>query len=600
MHILVMEPLDTRFFESVREERVGGNVYTAYRPIGAPIILSSKKDGSPLASLHMQCNGFQTKARALFHANPKEASSVRTTFQPHFGGLINTNHQAFSFIITNLACDGYLAFAIVDYEPGEENDPNRKVRNPINLVNLLKPGQSYVVRGDQNTGKTFVLNAVEDAVTGEKTKVKDDEKAFREGKSAKTEGTYYRVVVVPQQGCDWQKEKFKEGVEWRTRDMICVRTGQSKVSDLRSRLALLTNPASHQPVAPGLASPTTIGPYVRSGLTGCSPASTKLFQKFNIPTRLREGEVEILETTRLPDDRFKVQGNDVCLLSGNTKLTAEYMAAFEEVCPGVPFDMVDGEIHITDDIPLSEDKFTTRPEPTTRHIETICARDGGGDSSSDEDMGMGLFGGAPSSSTFGEESSSSSDEDMGGDLFGGGGGSGGANYGTEILSGSRVGQKPTESRPKDWGTEGAEDKATDVRGESLVSDVSGGETYVQEKVVDVENLDFDYDNMSKFCTFSLSVAPSLVFASSPTREQLEQWAKDLLQKYNREDVDRYLAKLDRVYKAETCCICLEEDSPPNQIFYQCGHACCHQDCAKTLTTCPFCRAFIVAKLPLSK
>ena len=135
----------------------------------------------------------------------------------------------------------------------------------------------------------------------------------------------------------------------------------------------------------------------------------------------------------------------------------------------------------------------------------------------------------------------------------------------------------------------------DVREQSLVSEVSGGDDYVQEKVIDVEDIVFDYGHMSSWCTFSLSVLPGLVFASAaPSEDVLKTWATEALKRCTTEEAKIWLASLERVYKSDTCCICL--DDTPDVVLYQCGHQCCHRSCAEKLTTCPLCRAYITAKL----
>lgn len=59
----------------------------------------------------------------------------------------------------------------------------------------------------------------------------------------------------------------------------------------------------------------------------------------------------------------------------------------------------------------------------------------------------------------------------------------------------------------------------------------------------------------------------------------------------------------RVFTESACVVCQDDESPPpNIIFYGCGHAVCHKDCAGPLLSaraprCPMCRGNIVATMP---
>ena len=614
--------LDSNYFQRVLSEKVGEEQWDAFRTKGQPLILSGK-DNVPLASLHVKTVGFRTKARALFHANPKPANTTRKEFQPHFGALINVDRQPFAFVITNLCQQGYIAFCIMKYEPGEEDDPNRPTRLPINKVNLLQPGQSYVVRGDQNTSKTFMLNAVQDAVTGEHTKVKTDEKHLRQGKQARTEGTYYRVMVIPQFNQPWQDKAFEGDVRWHCPDLITLR--QAIVSRTVSRTVLREREVVLAPPRP----------CVRAHLTPFPVSTLSLFQRFNIPVRLKDGCVEVLATTRLPESLFGVDDDTVYLKDGDTGLTKEYEEAFKIICKGVHYMCIHGTIHVVKKLLLDSSNFIVMRsvpnssfddwsdlscdcgseeiseddmgsellcEPTER-VESIEFTDGGNDDEemgnmseeeseesdseesdseesdseeSDSDMGCCLFGNCSNCTTRtgdggSKEESEESDEEMGFGLFG------------ECLS--PISKQTT--------VECIVPKGKDVRGESLVSEVSGGEELTDEKVIDMDDLEFDWNHLSPQCVFSLSVAPTLTFTNVPSFGTLTRWAQALFQSRKNATF-----KVNKTYRSDACCICLEDDSGPDIVFYACGHACCHATCATKLTNCPLCRGHITATLIL--
>lgn len=102
-------------------------------------------------------------------------------------------------------------------------------------------------------------------------------------------------------------------------------------------------------------------------------------------------------------------------------------------------------------------------------------------------------------------------------------------------------------------------------------------------------MEFDFDITSIPCKISLSINENLVF------KNYIDWNKDaqeFLENFLNKD-STLLNNIKKIYKSDTCSICLEENSN-DMIFYQCGHQCCHYECGKNLSKCPMCRKIIGA------
>jgi hypothetical protein len=100
------------------------------------------------------------------------------------------------------------------------------------------------------------------------------------------------------------------------------------------------------------------------------------------------------------------------------------------------------------------------------------------------------------------------------------------------------------------------------------------------------------------CVLGLSIAPGLTMVTLSSTEA-STLAKELVTGIVEQKYDAFLTDTGHHYKDTSCCICMDDDKGgPDQIFYQCGHVCTHDECAKTITACPFCRATINAKLKI--
>lgn len=212
--------LNEKFFKKIYSESQNDSEYFVVRPLDYPLILFSKKDGSPLASLHLKCqdNNFQNDAignrgRAIIAKRPFQ-SSTKCDFQ----GMINKDGQEFEFVITNLCNEGMINFNIL------KTDMAVKEVNPggLNQVNELRPFESYQVQCDQNGNKVLILNSIkkeEDESSKITIKEAENEAKFENKKAV---GTYYHLSVVPQINKPEMIEKFKE-TEWGCVDLFCLK-----------------------------------------------------------------------------------------------------------------------------------------------------------------------------------------------------------------------------------------------------------------------------------------------------------------------------------------------------------------------------------------
>ena len=190
--------LNTNYFKAVHEETYNGSKYSFIRPIGCPMILFSKVDNSPLASLHLRCT---TGALALLTKRPFESA-----VECHFQGLVNKDNQPFELVITNLNTEGKINFNII-----------KKDLACINEVNELEPFQSYAIQCDQKDNSTLILSAIIIDDKGTLT-VEAAEKV-----PTKNNGTYLHLSVVPQDCVPSLRNKFKE-TEWRCVDVFYMQT----------------------------------------------------------------------------------------------------------------------------------------------------------------------------------------------------------------------------------------------------------------------------------------------------------------------------------------------------------------------------------------
>lgn len=183
----------------------------------SPMVLMSLVDGSPLASLHLECqytakqeDSNNTRGKALITHRPDRESETPDLQQ--FQGMIDRDDQEFQLVITNLSTSGYINFNIL------KTDSKVQEVNPmgLNKVNELRANESYCIKADQATNLALLLSTLKDAEnkpTG--VTVKKDEDVSNKDKK----GTYYFLSIVPQLGHKDLETRFAQ-TKWVSTDLI--------------------------------------------------------------------------------------------------------------------------------------------------------------------------------------------------------------------------------------------------------------------------------------------------------------------------------------------------------------------------------------------
>jgi len=135
---------------------------------------------------------------------------------------------------------------------------------------------------------------------------------------------------------------------------------------------------------------------------------------------------------------------------------------------------------------------------------------------------------------------------------------------------------------------------TDIVGMSFVGRITSGREIIQNDSVKT-NVEYN-SNLSAKCKIGLSMFEGLTIekVNDESIQLLVESGKRMIQNFKQGIDNDYLTQLSKIYKEDTCVICLDDN--PNLIFFQCGHQCMHQKCDNKMTHCPLCRLKIVAKI----
>lgn len=203
--------LSSTYFRKLHEKNSGGRKFSAYRPLGRPVILFSLIDGSPIASLHLTTSGSnEVDSKCVITERPENCVDKDVQFQ----GLINNDNQEFKLVISNLCTEGKINFNIFK----QVKSKARTVDTVINNVNCLKPLQSYEIPCDKSTGKAMILK-----VSEQKETINKSERNYQNAPNNSDEvrkGTYLSLSVVPENKPNLL-EKFRS-TKWRCADFIYV------------------------------------------------------------------------------------------------------------------------------------------------------------------------------------------------------------------------------------------------------------------------------------------------------------------------------------------------------------------------------------------
>ena len=552
--------LDLKYFETLYSETFDNYEYSVIRPLGNPMILFSKIDGTPLASLHLRCQENykqkdvnNTRGRALMTKRP-DSSSFKCDFQ----GLIDRDGQEFEFVITNLTDQGYINFNIL------KKDEKVDTINPggLNEINELRPNESYAVKCDQADNKSLILKAL---VKQEKTDLDPEIKlTVKEDEQNKDKlGTYFFLSVVPQIGKDEYKEKFKDTM-WACSDMFCIKR------KVQSKKYGIVHP---QPV------PYSTGyPY---SLVNNSNNIT--YRDFGSSVSNRENLAR--------NSGYSIQvGN-----SYSSNNTFRYGAQTSNSIGSLNASLI--KPYSANDILLIDNEIN------------YAKKDARLDESEGGDLGGCLFGeedgwGSSNKISYDREEyddDSSEGGDLGGGLFGD---DDDVNY---VFKGPLGNKGPKGSKgcsgPSGILINTVGNSHKKIIDDSYASKIEKGD-HIQVYGA-VTGVEYDYDLSAVPCVIGLSISGKIEFEPLLAKENLIDLAKSMVEDMIKNASKQMLERLTMIYKSHQCVICLEGPDEPAEesnldeldvVFYQCGHQCCHYDCGKNLRDCPLCRGRIAAKL----
>jgi hypothetical protein len=146
----------------------------------------------------------------------------------------------------------------------------------------------------------------------------------------------------------------------------------------------------------------------------------------------------------------------------------------------------------------------------------------------------------------------------------------------------------------------SKDQSAEIVQTSYASRIRGGDRTVHVQGYQT-SIEYSYDVASAPCVIGLSVSDRLQFCPEPENSYLVELGQELITDMIKNAAKEFLEKISKVYKSDTCGVCLEgeeQDNPVDCIFYQCGHQCCHYECSQPLSSCPMCRTHITARVPL--
>lgn len=213
-------------------------VLAAYAPVDHPMVLYSRKDGTPLVAITLRARtqpvtgsgeGPTPDVRTLITRRKPTPANPALQFQ----GLVAADESHIEFALTNLLPHGFVCVNLMRSGATRVGEIDPGPIYGINKVNELSPQQTYVIRADQSNERMMILVAMRafNATTSALERV-----TVRSAESASTPISYSIVypVVTPQ--ADSPYTEFFSDVEWREcPEVLVVRTKAAALS--RPRLS---------------------------------------------------------------------------------------------------------------------------------------------------------------------------------------------------------------------------------------------------------------------------------------------------------------------------------------------------------------------------
>lgn len=523
--------------------------YSVIKPLGNPMILFSKVDGSPLASLHLACpDTVKHGSLALITKRP-----TRSKFNCDFQGIINKDDQEFELIITNMSHDSCINFNVLKHD----SSSNKTSYMSLNKVNSLRPMESYAIQADQETNKSLILSCIKRIVEGKDVKmtVKESEDSVK-SVDDKPEGTYFYLSVTPQIDKPELVNKFKDTV-WDCVDMfvmkkeVIIPNSIPKVNYFEGNHLMYSQPSTWQLFGDSMGIPR-IGPSGDPGPRGppgpSDPVSVRNRHLINITKPIG---------VRTIGSSWKNASHD--LRSMPTDVTFDMQTNMPD-----PSDQSDRSYQETE---LNE--LMRGYKENLKKSKIIQERKGQKIDYKEDCGNECLFGGNNDSYDIDEIDSIDMDDynDSNSNSF-------------------------KDSKPK-------------TVSQNLIDDsyaskiVAGRDVVINSTKCTIE---FNYDVQSTPCIICLSVSDKLEFVEDDTDEEaLKTTATSMIDEFVKNATKRLLDKIKTVYKEDNCVICMEgenEGRPTDTVFYQCGHQCCHYECGGKLKQCPLCRGQVAGVIKI--
>lgn len=531
--------LNSKYFTTVSSKQDGDFKYSIVRPKDSPLILFSKIDGLPLASIHFRCQEspqqndyMKTRGQSLFTKRPFESS-----FKCDFQGIVDREGQEFEFVITNLNKDGMINFNIL-----KQNSTVSEV-NPggLNEVNELRSFESVAIKCDQNDNKSMILNVLTKTSPSDKTKKEKVTVEEDESSGNKPTGSYFYLSVVPQIDRSELVERFKETF-WACADFFVIK---EKVQQYQWG----TGYSPH--------------PYLpNSGMLESSHFRNMSYNTFNNMSRGQSANINISSNS---SNYFRTEQCAIIPESAMQKATHDMDddsddSSSEECDLGGGLMGDDGWCDFTPRSIKSEDKEEILNALTSHeiHIDTVD----------------------DSSTRFCDERTDSEHTSLM----------------NKYKENSRMVEEHNSMRKKSMiDVKKSKPQTFQTIQDSYAGKIEGG------RKIDVHSaftgVEYAYDTAAEPCVIGLSISDKVVFRDLPSQEYMTKVGSEMIEDFIKSQGKEFLDKLTKVYEEATCIICLDDDEKPDTIFYQCGHKCIHQECMDNkLDKCPLCRNHITASI----
>ncbi len=187
--------LNPKYFKTIITKKHNKCEFSIIQPLDNPMILFSKIDNTPLASLHLKCQNGKALITKKHYDN-----------DIGFQGIVNKDNQEIELVISNLTAD------VVRFNIKKDNYTN------LNEIDCLSPYQSCSIKSDRDTCCALVLNSVKNKKTSTRMTVGEAESADTYA------GTYYSLFVRPQK-ISKIIDKFKD-TYWACVDLFCIIEGE--------------------------------------------------------------------------------------------------------------------------------------------------------------------------------------------------------------------------------------------------------------------------------------------------------------------------------------------------------------------------------------